>query len=97
MMSFLWITEIVTFTVGVAAYLTTAEAIPFDYVVYASFALLVAFSFVAGVKRLKDQRKGLAVDDELSQQIRQKAASHAFIASFFLWSMILVITVNSAA
>jgi hypothetical protein len=42
-----------------------------------------------------ESKKGLTTEDELSKKIREKAASHSFAISFYLWTMILAFTIDS--
>lgn len=82
------------FVAGVGMYSMMAEINPLDYSLYAGIVLIVIFGIIMTLKRLKDEKKGLTVDDELSQQIKDKAGAHAFTASFYLWTMILLFTGN---
>lgn len=80
----------VTFTVGLWLYSTKESLSILEYSVAALVLVAVIFSLIIGVKRMKDENKGLTVDDELSHQIKQKAASMAFMFSFYLWTMIIL-------
>ena len=80
----------VTFTVGLWLYSTQAELTAFEYGVAGAVLIIVLFSLVLGVKRMKEAKKGYPVDDELSIQVKQKAAAHSFTFSFIIWTMILL-------
>lgn len=80
----------VTFTVGLWLYSTKESLSILEYSVAALVLVAVIFSLIIGMKRMKDEDKGLTVDDELSHQIKQKAASRAFMFSFYLWTMIIL-------
>ena len=67
----------------------------FEYTVAAFVLIAVVFSFVLGLRRIKDEKKGLTVDDELSLRIKQKAAANAFMLSFYMWAAIVLFTVDS--
>lgn len=57
--------------------------------------IVVLLSLFVGLKRIKDEKKGLPVDDELSLRIKQKAGASAFSVSFILWPIILIFTMDS--
>lgn len=57
--------------------------------------VVVVLSLFVGLKRIKDEKKGLPVDDELSLRIKQKAGASAFSVSFILWPIILIFTMDS--
>lgn len=84
-----------TFITGIAFYSTMAELMPVDYVIYAGIGSIVLFSIIAIFKQLRDEKKGLVTEDELSRKIKQKAAANSFTASIYLWTMILLFTMDS--
>jgi hypothetical protein len=94
-MMFFLIGLTLTFVVGIAVYSTMAEIKPIEYIIYVAVGLIVIFGLVRGVKNLKDEKKGLTTEDELSQKIKLKAGANAFNASFYLWAMILLFTIDS--
>ncbi len=85
-----------TFGAGIAMYSGMVEIKPIEYIIYAAVGLIVIFSLVRVVKNLKDEKKGLTTEDELSQKIKLRAGANAFTASFYLWTMILLFTTDSA-
>jgi hypothetical protein len=89
-----------TFGAGIAVYSTMAEIKPIEYIIYAAvglivIGLIVIFGLVRAVKNLKDEKKGLTIEDELSKRIKEKVAAKSFYASFYIWTMIIVFTVDS--
>ncbi|RKY92384.1 MAG: hypothetical protein DRQ01_06375, partial [Ignavibacteriae bacterium] len=84
-----------TFGAGIAMYSTMAEIKPMEYIIYAAVGLIVVFGLVRVVKNLKDEKKGLITEDELSQKIKLRAGANAFTASFYLWTMIMLFTLDS--
>jgi hypothetical protein len=84
-----------TFGAGIAVYSTMAEIKPIEYIIYAAVGLIVIFGLVRAVKNLKDEKKGLTIEDELSKRIKEKVAAKSFYASFYIWTMIIVFTVDS--
>lgn len=85
----------ITFGAGIAMYSTMAEIKPIEYLIYGAVGLLVIFSLARVFKNLKDEKKGLTTEDELSKKIKMKAGANAFMASFYLWTMILLFTMDS--
>jgi len=85
----------VSFIGGLWAYSTMTPLGAFEYGVAGLVLAIVVFSLVVGKKRMKDEKEGLAVDDELSNQIKQKAAAKSFMFSIYLWTMILMYTVDT--
>jgi len=85
----------ITFGAGIAMYSTVAEIKVIDYLIYAAVGLIVLFSLTVAFKRLKDEKKGLVTEDELSRKIYLKAAAHVFMGSIYLWSIILLFTSDS--
>jgi archaellum biogenesis protein FlaJ (TadC family) len=81
--------------VGIAMYSIVAEIKVIDYVIYAAVGLIVLFSLTIAFKRLKDDKKGLVTEDELSRKIYLKAAAYAFMGSIYLWFIILLFTSDS--
>jgi len=84
-----------TFVIGIAMYSTVAEIKIMDYVIYTAVGLIVVFTIITYFKRYLDEQKGLTTEDELSQRIKERAAAHSFGASFYLWTLILLSTLDS--
>ena len=85
----------VSFSVGLWFYSTMEELTAFEYATAIAVAIVVIFSVIIGMRRIKDEKKGLAVEDELSNQIKQKAAASAFTFSFYFWVMVLIFFVDA--
>ena len=79
-----------TFVIGLVFYSRMASLGTFEYTVAALVLIAVVFSMIIGMKRLKQQKQGLAVEDELSKLIKLKAAASAFMWSFYSWIMIIL-------
>lgn len=54
--------------------------------------LLIGFGVFFGVKRLKSEKKGEPVEDELSKKIMRKAAAISYFISIYLWLGIMYIS-----
>ena len=86
----------VTFIAGLWAYSTMEPLGTFEITMALLVAFIVIFSLVIGMKRLKDEKKGLTPEDELSKSIKQKAAAMAFMYSFYLWTGIIIFTIDTS-
>ena len=63
--------------------------------VIAGFVVFVViFSLIVGLKKIRDAKKNLPVEDELSNAIKQKAAAMAYAFSFYIWVFILLFFSN---
>ena len=80
----------VTFTIGLWLYSTKSELSIIEYTIAGLVLVVVVFSLFIGFKRLKDVKKGIPPEDELSVKIKQKAAANAFAFSFYLWTLIVI-------
>ena len=85
----------ITFAGGIAMYSTMAEIKTIEYVIYAAIGLIVLLSVILIFKRLNEQKKGLVTEDELSRTVKLRAAANSFTASIYLWTMILLFTMDS--
>lgn len=85
-----------TFFGGVVVYSTQAEIKVVEYAIYGAVGLIVLFSIALIFKRFKDEKKGLVTEDELSRNVKQKAAANSFVASFYLWTAILLLLNNGS-
>lgn len=85
----------ITFALGLWAYSTMDSLGVFEYTIAGAVLITVVISMAIGMRRLKDEKKGLAVDDELSRKIKDKAATVAFMFSFYLWTLIAMFTVDT--
>lgn len=82
----------VAFTTAIWIYSTKTELATFHYVAFAAVFFVVAVSLVIGLRRLRNQRRGLTVDDELSRRIKERAAAQSFVFSFYIWLMLMLFT-----
>ena len=80
----------VTFTIALWLYSTKAPITGFEITTAILVLVLVTVSVIIGVRKLKDLKKGIPIEDELSKKIKQKAAATAFVVSIWLWTMLLI-------
>lgn len=81
---------LVSYAVALWFYNTKTSLDISEYIIAAFVLIVVIFSLVVGVKKLKDMKKGYPSDDELSVRIKQKAAANSFLYSFYLWLGIML-------
>ena len=65
----------------------------FDMVAYAILGLsvlIIGINLYIKIKGFKEERMGLASEDELSKGIKEKAAAKAFRYSIFMWVFIIL-------
>jgi peptidoglycan/LPS O-acetylase OafA/YrhL len=53
--------------------------------------ILVVFALLLGFKRLSSARRGEPAEDELSKQVKQRAASLSYYISLYFWVFLLFI------
>ena len=61
------------------------------------FILIVLFGVIAMVRALKvdkEEREGLAVEDELSNQLKYKSGYYAYLVSMYMWLFIFLLKDN---
>ncbi|MDG1570695.1 hypothetical protein OZ410_00070 [Robiginitalea sp. M366] len=85
----------VTFSAGLWLYAQQSPLGIFEISVAALVFVVTGFSVVVALRRMKDEKKGLPAEDELSRGIKQRAAASAFAGSFYLWTAIAVFVMDS--
>ena len=85
----------VTFSMGLWFYAQREPLSVTEYVVAGLVLLVVVFSLIVARKRIRDEKRGLPAEDELSRDIKRRAAANAFMWSFYLWTLITAFTVDS--
>lgn len=76
-------------------YLTRAPLELYQIAVTALVLVIVPVSAIVGLRRLRDQKAGIPVDDELSRRMKEKAAALSFVVSLYMWLGILLICVSA--
>lgn len=56
-----------------------------DSIQFGVIGLLIAFAVFVGFRRLKSERRGEPVEDELSKRLMQKTAAWSYYISLYLW------------
>lgn len=80
----------VTFFGGLVLYSTMDTLSMFEIGTAIFVTLITIGGVVIARSKLRDEKKGLPADDELSTVIKEKAASRAFVGSFYIWIFILL-------
>ncbi len=62
-----------------------------DTIQFGIIGLLIAFAVFVGFRRLKSERRGEPVEDELSKRILQKTAAWSYYISLYLWVAMIYI------
>lgn len=60
------------------------------YLVFGLSALMIGFGTYFKIQSYKNQKMGLASDDELSMRIKEKATAKAFNLSFYMWLFLIL-------
>lgn len=60
-----------------------------DTLQFGVIGLLVAFAVFIGFRRLKSEKRGEPVEDELSKNILQKTAAWSYYISLYLWVAVI--------
>ena len=60
-----------------------------DLTHFGIIALLIIFAVFIGIKRLKSEKRGEPVEDELSKKILQKTSSLSYYLSLYWWVFML--------
>ncbi|MDH3711261.1 MAG: hypothetical protein OER04_15305 [Cyclobacteriaceae bacterium] len=84
-----------SFAAGVLVYSKEATLQTPEFIIYGVVGLIALFSIITVINHLRKASKGITTEDELSRKIKMKAAANAFMASFYLWTMILLFTIDS--
>lgn len=80
----------VAFSVALWFYMQKAPMAMREIVVACLVGLIVLASVLIASKRIKNEKKGLSNDDELSLRIKERAAAISFTGSFLIWNFILL-------
>lgn len=58
--------------------------------------IIVPISAFVGLRRLRREKAGEIVEDELSRRIKDKAAARSFVISLYMWLAILLISLGAS-
>ena len=89
----LWITAFLTMGVVLGFIVIKNETEMFQGLYLLIIALIIiggVIAFITAYKREKEEKEGLATDDELSNRIKYKAGYYAYLASLYMWLFIFL-------
>ena len=61
-----------------------------DLFIFGMIIVAGIYAFVKHMRRYKEEKRGFAVDDEMSKQIQYKAGYYSFIISIYIWLAIFL-------
>lgn len=65
-----------------------------DLVIFILIVLFGAIAIIRALKIDKEEREGLAVEDELSNQLKYKSGYYAYLVSMYMWLFIFLLKDN---
>ena len=92
---FLLIAGTLTYSAGIVVYATIAEIKLIEYIIFITVGLAAIIGIIIALRNVKTEQQGFQTEDELSSRIRDKSGAKSFIASIYLWTMILIFTYDS--
>lgn len=61
-----------------------------DLVIFVLIVIIGAIAFARAFKKNKEEKEGLATEDELSTQMKYKSGYYAYLASMYMWLFIFL-------
>jgi len=62
----------------------------YDLIIFILIVVFGVIALVSAIKKDKDEKEGIPVEDELSNQIKYKAGYYAYMASMYMWLFIFL-------
>ena len=62
----------------------------YDLIVFILIVVFGVIALISAVKKDKDEKEGIPIEDELSDQIKYKAGYYAFFISMYMWFFIFI-------
>ena len=66
------------------------EIQPKMLLIYGLIGIFAIISILGAVKKMKEEKEGQPIEDELTTQIKHKAGHDAYIASLYMWLFIFL-------
>lgn len=79
-----------TFVAGILAYAQMGTISYKMLVIYGLIVILALISIIAAIRKMKEEKEGQPLEDELTTQIKHKAGHDAYIASLYMWLFIFL-------
>ena len=62
-----------------------------DLLIFVLIVVIGAIALIQALKKDKEEREGLATEDELSTQMKYKSGYYAYLASMYMWLFIFLL------
>jgi peptidoglycan/LPS O-acetylase OafA/YrhL len=62
----------------------------YDLIIFILIVVFGVIALVSAIKKDKDEKEGIPIEDELSDQIKYKAGYYAYMASLYMWLFIFL-------
>lgn len=62
----------------------------YDLIIFIFIIVFGVIALVSALKKDKDEKEGIPIEDELSNQIKYKAGYYAYLASLYMWLFIFL-------
>ena len=86
----------VTFFAGLGLYASLDRLSAFEIGVAVFVVIVTLFGIVVARGKLKDEKKGLPAEDEMSKVIRDRAGATSFMLSYYVWVFVILFFSNSS-
>lgn len=80
---------LVLISMGLWFYSSVKEFNMMDLLHFGVITLIVGFAVFVGLKRLRSEKRGEPVEDELSKKILQKTAAISYYISLYIWVFLI--------
>lgn len=78
------------FSVGIFSYTQMGDIQPKMMIIYALIGLVAIASIFIALKKMKEEKEGQPLEDEMSTRIKFRAGHDAYIASLYMWLFIFL-------
>lgn len=86
----------VTFFLGLGLYASLDRLSAFEIGVTMFVVIVTLFGIFVARGKLKDEKKGLPAEDEMSKVVRDRAGATSFLISFYVWVFVILFFSNSS-
>ena len=66
-------------------FVQSSDLHPMTLIITIAVLIMIIAFFVEGIKNIRDSKKELAIDDELSKLAEHKAGYHSYLISVYIW------------
>lgn len=85
------ITGLVLISSGLWFFTSFKSFNPMDLLHFGVIILVIGFAVFVGLKRLRSEKRGEPVEDELSKKVLQRTAAISFYISLYIWVFLIFI------